>query len=32
MYGAVVSFALIYFMVYGRRQYDGPVVLVKPDY
>ncbi|QIX02550.1 hypothetical protein AMS68_008067 [Peltaster fructicola] len=29
IYGTVVIFAVTYFNIYGRRVYDGPVVLVK---
>lgn len=32
MYSGVVLFAIAYFFVYGRHVYEGPVVLVKPDY
>lgn len=32
MYGAIVIFAVGYFFVFGRHVYDGPVVLVKPEY
>ena len=30
LYGIVVIFALVYYFVYGRHVYEGPVVLVKP--
>lgn len=29
MYGGTVIIALVYYMVYGKHSYDGPVVLVK---
>ena len=32
IYGAVIIFALVYYMIYGRHTYRGPVVLVKPVY
>ena len=28
LYGAVVLFSLVYFYIYGRHAYEGPVVLV----
>ncbi|KAK5136332.1 hypothetical protein LTR08_003705 [Meristemomyces frigidus] len=31
LYGAVVIFSLVYFAVYGRHAYQGPVVLVNKD-
>ncbi|KAJ8605050.1 hypothetical protein MRB53_041562 [Persea americana] len=30
IYGVVVIFAVIYFVLHGRKVYNGPVVLVKP--
>ena len=31
IYGAVLLFAIVYYAVVGRHEYDGPVVLVKKD-
>lgn len=31
MYGGIVILAIVYFAVYGRKVYDGPVVLVKNE-
>ena len=31
IYLAVVLFAAGYFVVYGRKEYDGPVALVKQE-
>ena len=30
IYGAVMAYAFRYFLLFGRRVYEGPVVLVKP--
>ncbi|KAK5687105.1 hypothetical protein LTS10_001242 [Elasticomyces elasticus] len=32
IYGFIVVFAIVYFFIYGRKVYEGPVVLVKQDY
>jgi choline transport protein len=32
VYGVIVLFAVVYFFVHGRKEYDGPVVLVKAEY
>ncbi|TKA70810.1 hypothetical protein B0A55_07428 [Friedmanniomyces simplex] len=32
IYGFILVFAVVYFLVYGRKVYEGPVVLVKQDY
>lgn len=31
IYGAVVILATVYFLIYARRVYDGPVVLVAQE-
>ena len=31
IYGGVVILASLYFVLYGRRNYDGPVGLVKQE-
>ena len=32
MYGGVVICAIVYYFIYGRHAYEGPVVLVKQEY
>lgn len=32
MYGGTAIFAIFYFIVWGRKTYDGPVVLIKHEY
>ncbi|KAK5165237.1 uncharacterized protein LTR77_009335 [Saxophila tyrrhenica] len=32
MYGGTVIFAVVYFLIWGRKTYSGPVVLVKQEY
>lgn len=32
IYGAVVLFSIVYYFVFGRHAYQGPVVLVNKDY
>ena len=31
IYGCIVVFAVVYFLIYGRKVYEGPVVLVKQN-
>ena len=31
IYGFVLVFAVVYYLVHGRRVYAGPVVLIKRD-
>ena len=31
LYGAVIIFSAVYYLVYGRHAYEGPVVLVNKD-
>lgn len=32
MYGGTVIVAIVYYHVYGKHVYDGPVVLCKQDF
>ena len=32
MYGGIVIVSMVYFFVWGRTTYDGPVVLVKQEF
>lgn len=32
IYGVVVIFSLVYFFIYGRKMYEGPVEYINRDY